>query len=81
MGLAKLQVAIIRGGWKAVFRVVRRTKRIRRSGWLVLLALVIGLGGCGFDLDWSGLWDGTCYDCRSVCEGTEGSVRDDVSDR
>ncbi|HOX42191.1 MAG TPA: hypothetical protein PK668_01275 [Myxococcota bacterium] len=43
------------------------------AGSLVLvLALLAGLtqAGCGFDLDLSGLWDDTCYDCRTVCQGT-----------
>ena len=40
------------------------------------LGLGAGPGGCGSDLDWSGDWDATCYDCRTVCGGTEDDVLD-----
>jgi hypothetical protein len=56
---------------------VKRKIRNLLIGWVVGLGLAAGLGGCGFELDWPGIWDETCYDCRSVCEGTEGQARDD----
>ncbi len=42
----------------------------------VVAAVAVAVGGCGA-LDWPGILDDTCYDCRTVCEGTEGDVLDD----
>ena len=51
--------------------------RIRIALLVALLAALVGLGGCGLPLDWTGDWDATCYDCRTVCDGTVDDVRDD----
>ncbi len=40
-----------------------------------LMVLVPGCGALGFD--WGYMWDDTCYDCRTVCQGTQGTDRDD----
>jgi hypothetical protein len=42
---------------------------------LSLLTLSISLHGCGLDF-LLGPYDDTCYDCRTVCDGTEGDVLD-----
>jgi hypothetical protein len=49
------------------------------SGWCWGMALLAGLilTGCGTELDLPGLWDNSCYDCRTVCEGTQDDTRDD----
>jgi len=49
-----------------------------RLGLVVAVAVFVAGAqvGCGA-LDWPGIWDGTCYDCRTVCEGTSGGVLDD----
>lgn len=45
---------------------------------LGLLLILLGAWACGaLGLDWGYLWDDTCYDCRTVCEGTQGTDRDD----
>jgi hypothetical protein len=39
------------------------------------LMLVLGMfSGCGSDSGDPGDWDGTCYDCRTVCEGCFGDL-------
>ena len=56
-----------------------RSRRMRFA-LLASLALVVAAllaAGCGLGLDWPGIVDDTCYDCRTVCEGTEGPTRDD----
>jgi hypothetical protein len=48
---------------------------------LALLALLAVLalagGGCGLGLEWPGIVDDTCYDCRTVCQGTVDDTRDE----
>lgn len=46
---------------------------------LVILSLILGgiaVAGCGMVMGLNGNYDDTCYDCRSVCEGTSSSVMD-----
>ncbi len=47
---------------------------------LMMIVAVLGLGarpgGCGLDLGWSGDFDATCYDCRTVCHGTDDEALD-----
>ncbi len=41
------------------------------------LLLVLGvIAGCGADSGDAGDWDGTCYDCRTVCSGCSDDLLD-----
>jgi hypothetical protein len=42
----------------------------------ILALLGGGLSGCGLALDWTEFQDGTCFDCRTVCEGPTGDDLD-----
>jgi hypothetical protein len=49
-----------------------------QMGMVVVLAVAMAAAaaGCGV-WDIPGVWDETCYDCRTVCEGTQDDVLDD----
>ena len=55
---------------------MRLSSRFRLVVLTILLAIISFTWACA-SLDWSGAWDETCYDCRTVCEGTQGIDRDD----
>ena len=42
---------------------------------VMLLAGAV-LPGCGVGLDVPGPWDNSCFDCRTVCDGTQDETRD-----
>jgi hypothetical protein len=54
---------------------------VHGGGWIMkklflLLAVALMLSACGADAGDPGDPDGTCYDCRTVCEGCFGEFLD-----
>jgi hypothetical protein len=52
-----------------------RSTRWTRILMLITLAMLTSVG-CGLGLDWFENYDDTCYDCRTVCDGTSGDEMD-----
>lgn len=42
-----------------------------RLSALVVAWVLVALSGCGASEGGPGEWDGTCFDCRTVCEGVK----------
>jgi hypothetical protein len=56
-----------------------RCRKLTAGLFAGVLVLLVGLTqpGCGFDFGLDGIWDDSCYDCRTVCEGTVDEVLND----